>query len=214
MSESGEVSYPQPPWRMSGRLWMVFPRTVDDVDVPGDLSAVGGRRRAAVGLVRYETGTVVYDELAVGVLVRRGLQVGILATSVWVNDSASLWGGRRMWGVPKYLATFDWDGPTVSIRRDGQLLAELTVGASSRWRVPLPSMPSGGFGEIDGQRVHLPARLKATAGSTRVDIRRWEAPLPALAETEGLRAFAANPCRFTFPAGRVVGAAEPSPTTL
>jgi hypothetical protein len=50
--------YPPAPWQMAGQFWMGFPPVTDPVTVPPD--------------VRYTAGTLTYNELAVGPLVRRG----------------------------------------------------------------------------------------------------------------------------------------------
>ncbi|WP_211588695.1 acetoacetate decarboxylase family protein [Allorhizocola rhizosphaerae] len=216
-----EVAYPSPPWRMTGRLWMAFVRTAADVAVPADLAPVGGRRRLAVALVRYEAGTLRYDEFAVGPLVRRGARVGVLTEHIWVDDPASLWGGRRLWGIPKLMARFDWhDNDRVSVHSGHDLIAELVL-RPARWRLPPMPIPAAGFGQIDDQRTYLRGRCVARPAPARVDIMGWSDRLPALAGTAGpassgagptssvagLPAMELAPCRFAFPHGRVLGKA-------
>ncbi|MEU6709806.1 acetoacetate decarboxylase family protein [Streptomyces wuyuanensis] len=109
-----EVTYPPPPWHCTGRMWLTTAECVHKIAVPSDLDTLGGGRRIVIGLVRYEAGTLCCDELVVGPLVRSGRRIGLLAQHIWVDDPASLWGGRRLWGIPKQLASFSWDGPTVT----------------------------------------------------------------------------------------------------
>jgi hypothetical protein len=202
-----EVPYPGPPWQMTGRLWMAAVRTTADGSVPPDLAAVGSRRRLMVAVVRYEAGTLTYDEFTVGSLVRRGTRIGVLARHIWVDQPASLWGGRRLWGIPKLLATFQWLDDTVSVHSGGELIAELHVRPASR-RLPTLPVPAAGFGQIGDQRTYLAGRCRARVGRTRIDITGWSPHLPPLAATHNLTAIDFSPCRFTFPPGLTVGSIE------
>ncbi|UUN26332.1 acetoacetate decarboxylase family protein [Streptomyces sp. FIT100] len=201
-----EVPYPPPPWHVTGQLWMAAAECSHEIAVPSDLNAVGRARRLVIGLVRYGTGTLRYDELAVGSLVRRGHRIGMLAQHVWVDEPASLWGGRRLWGIPKQLASFEWDGPAVCIRSGASPLAELMVRPAANWilrPLPLP-LPATGFGQVGDQRVFLPGRMRARLAPATIEIRRWSAPLPPITGTH-LGALGSVRCRFTFPTGRALG---------
>ena len=56
-----------------------------------------------------------YRELMTTVLVRRGLRVLPTITHIWVDSETSRDGGRALWGIPKGLASFVFDGR--SLRR-------------------------------------------------------------------------------------------------
>ncbi|MGW7001948.1 acetoacetate decarboxylase family protein [Streptomyces sp. NPDC054933] len=186
---------------------MALAKTTEPLGIPADLAPLVGRCRLAIVLVRYESGTLRYDEFALGSLVRRGHRIGLLIHRIWVDDPASLWGGRRLWGIPKELARFRWDASTVTVRTAEGPLAAFTVGARPAWRLPVLLAPLPAFGQLDGERVLLPGRAVARFGVTSVVIDEWSAALPALIGKPRLRASTADPCRFTFPAGRVLGRA-------
>jgi hypothetical protein len=59
-----EVPHPSPPWQMTGRLWTAFVRVAADLTVPEDLTAAVSRRRLALALARYETGTLRYVDFS------------------------------------------------------------------------------------------------------------------------------------------------------
>jgi acetoacetate decarboxylase len=172
---------------MAGQFWMGFPPVTDPVTVPPD--------------VRYTAGTLTYNELAVGPLVRRGARTGALAHHIWVDNPASLWGGRQLWGIPKQLAEFIWRKNTLSVNAAGQQIVtfELDPTVRGAFRTPIPGT---GFGELDGQRMFLPGRAIATVGLTRLTITAWQDPLPNLSTPTDLPVLAGRRSRFTFPGGR------------
>src|SRR3712207_4856461 len=110
--------YPPVPWRSRGQLWMGIYDSGTRPALPQGLQALANPNWLVLALVRYLEGTLRYDELVVGALVRRGLRVGGHVHSIWVNDEASLWGGRRMWGVATGLAAFPWNGGSVRVAGD------------------------------------------------------------------------------------------------
>ncbi|MEU2430172.1 acetoacetate decarboxylase family protein [Streptomyces sp. NPDC007861] len=199
-----EVPFPPPPWRATGRMWLATTECTHEIAIPSDLDAVGGARRLVIGLVRYEEGTLRYDELVVGSVVRSGRRIGVLAQHIWVDDPASLWGGRRLWGIPKQLASFDWDGPAVHVTSGGSHLAELLVRPAASWLLPPLPLPATGFGRLGDHRVFLPGRMRARLAPATIEIGHWAPPLPPITGTR-LRALVAVRCRFAFPAGRVLG---------
>jgi hypothetical protein len=109
--------YPPEPWDLRGRLHAsAFLVPADDVkvDLPPGCELVRLRGRLVVGAVwvDYEPGGVLsYRELMTTVLVRRGLRVLPTITHIWVDSEISRDGGRALWGIPKDLAEFEFDGP-------------------------------------------------------------------------------------------------------
>ena len=101
---------PPPPWLATGQCgWPPRPPPVGSrfrLTFP----PWAARGRLVIALARFR-GTLSYDEFAVGSLVRRGTRGGLWCQRIWIDDAASLWGGRRLWGIPKQLARFDWTGP-------------------------------------------------------------------------------------------------------
>lgn len=59
-----------------------------------------------------------YRELAIAVPARAGSHVGMCVTTMVVDDEASRFGGRRLWGFPKELSELRWEdqGDAVCLR--------------------------------------------------------------------------------------------------
>ncbi len=198
------TSYPAAPWRAGGQMWMAAATSADPLPLPPDLAPVGSPRRLVIGLARFN-GTLSYNEFVIGSLVRRGARVGLWCQRIWVDDAASLWGGRQLWGIPKELARFDWDGSTVSVTAGAKLLASFGLGQPGR-RLPLLPVPLTGFGLAEERRVFLPGRVFARFALTGIRITQWSPQLPGLGDgQQALRAVVADPARFLFPAGRDLG---------
>jgi hypothetical protein len=198
------TSYPAPPWLATGRLWMAAASAAAPLPLPPDLTSIGSPRRLVIALARF-TGALPYDEFGIGSLVRGHGRVGLWCHRIWVNDAAALWGGRELWGIPKELAQFDWDGSAVSVTSGARPLASLTLGAPGR-RLPALPVPVTGFGLADERRMFLPGRVLARFALTRIRVTDWSPLLPGLAGSRpSLRAAVADPARFRFPAGRDLG---------
>lgn len=199
-----QTSYPAPPWRATGQMWMATATAVGPLSVPPDLTIVGNPRRLVIALARFN-GTLSYDEFAVGSMVRRRGRMGLWCHRIWVDDAASLWGGRQLWGIPKELARFDWDGSTVSVTSGARLLASFSFGPPGRRLPPLP-IPVTGFGLVEDRLVFLPGRVLARFALTSIRIAGWSPLLPELGDGQSaLRAVVATPARFRFPVGRDLG---------
>jgi hypothetical protein len=205
-----QTSYPAPPWRAEGQMWTATVTAVGPPPVPPDLTLVGNPRRLVIALARFN-GTLCYDEIAVGSLVRRRGLVGLWCHRVWVDDAASLWGGRQLWGIPKELARFDWDGSTVSVTSGVEPLASFSLGPPGRRLPPLP-VPVTGFGLAGDRRMFLPGRVLARFALTSIRITGWSPLLPGLGGGQSaLRAVVAVSARFRFPVGRDLGRAADFP---
>src|SRR5205085_1496829 len=125
-------------WDLRGQLHAsAFLVPVADVpaDVPPGWSPVRIGSRAVVGTawVDYGPGGVLsYRELMATLLVRRGRQVVPHVFAIWVDSAASRDGGRELWGIPKELATFAFDGGRLRAHDGAGPIAEGTVGPSGR----------------------------------------------------------------------------------
>ena len=163
------MNYPPEPWALRGQLrlavWLV---PVRDLPVlPPELSpavrVVRLGRRAIVGAawVQYEPGGVLhYNELLAAVLTRVGLRPRVTIMHIWVDSVTSRDGGRALWGIPKDLATFAFDGEQARADGDEGPLAEATVTRGVR----LPGRWPLGFRVV--QSLHgkpRTSRVKATA---------------------------------------------------
>lgn len=203
MNQSEGQLYPAPPWRMAGELWMGLFRTQEPVSIPAGLNPLFSRHVLLVVLVRYLAGTLRYNELIIGPLARRGVRPGIHVQWIWVDSEESLWGGRCIWGLPKELARFEWDGSSVHISDGAGSIVRLLV-EQHRPLLPLPLMMPG-FGRLDGQWTYVPARGWWRPARARLQARDWSprfgcsiAEMPALAVT-------GKPFSATFPSARLLG---------
>lgn len=154
-------AYPPPPWRLHGHAVQTV-QLVDSVQarrfVPPALSIVRvlpGRTLGGVYLASYQTGSVLeYHELiVVAALVRAGRRIGVWISHIYVDEPRSVAGGREIWGLPKELATFEWERGAgaaaqpghVVVRREGHVLCALdyrprTWGARARLLLPAVSL--------------------------------------------------------------------------
>ncbi|GAA4957432.1 acetoacetate decarboxylase family protein [Actinoplanes utahensis] len=110
--------YPPEPWQLRGQMYLslfLIPKS-DAPPLPEVLGAavrpftVGGRVAVGAAWVSYEPGGVLhYKELLSAVLVHERGRPRVSITDIWVDSVASREGGRRLWGIPKELATFALD---------------------------------------------------------------------------------------------------------
>ena len=135
-----------------------------------------GRTAGGFLLARYEGGsTLQYGELLVfPALTRVRGSVGVWISHAYVDSPASLAGGRRMWGVPKDLATFDWaDGRVTLTHEDGTHLMTATFPQPRRrLRIPAVLASNGTTGGADRRRFVgtgplrlAPARIDVEVGA-------------------------------------------------
>ena len=137
------LSYPPAPWKLAGfgvqTVQLVDVRDVREF-VPPELSIVQvlpGKTLGVIAFAHYGPGSVLeYDELIVApALVRKGGRLGVWITHIYVDHPSSVQGGREIWGVPKELATFEWqekgDSAFVTAHSRGRTLA--TVSVDRRW---------------------------------------------------------------------------------
>jgi hypothetical protein len=175
--DRGEKSYPPAPWRSKGQIWIGLFKVDSPPALPKELRPLLSPKWLAVYLVRYLEGTLRYDELAICSVVRRGWRYGAHVHHIWVDSEASLWGGRRIWGVPKELATFEWDGDLVRVTdREGPIA---TIKVDQRpSRGPSLWIPSPCFGYPDGRLVRAKASLKGRLAGPRMSIEEWSSRIP------------------------------------
>ena len=197
------VPYPPAPWRSSGRLWMGFFKTDVPVQLPSGLKPFLNPRWLVVTLVRYLEGTLRYDELAVGPLARLGARFGIFVPYIWVDSEASMWGGRRIWGVPKEMAVFAWEGDTVSVTDKDGLIAALTVDTQEA-RLPKIWMPAPGLGRVDEQWAFTIATMSARLGRSGMHIAEWSPRFPYRPGEKPMFGLGAKPFWMTVPKPRLV----------
>ncbi len=173
------AAYPPAPWRSRGTMWAGLLNVQRPLPVPAGFSPLLDPRRLAVLLIRYREGTLCYDEFVTGTPVRRGFRTGLWVQSIWVDNPASLWGGRRIWGVPKEMATFSWTDDGVRLTGIRGTIAALTLRSRSRWSLPMPLLAAG-FGLLDDRVQYFLGRLWGGVAPATMHITSWSEELPAL----------------------------------
>ncbi len=178
-----EAPYPPAPWTATSQYWAGLFRSDKPARLPRGLRPLLGARARMVTVVRYLPGsTLVYDELIVAVPALLGWRPGLYIDHIWVDSLASLWGGRRIWGLPKNLADFAWTERGVTVTDGAGLIMELA---------------------LNRHPPHGPALPFATAGIGRLG-ERWAwgiVPMRARFGEAGMRIVSMSP-RFTFHLGR------------
>jgi Acetoacetate decarboxylase (ADC) len=196
------MTFPSPPWRMQGQLWLSLLRT--SVAGPGERPA----GTYGVALVDYQPGSpLTYGELLVArpVSFPSGPPAGrhVTVTDIWVDSEPSREGGRSLWAVPKELAAFTWS----TEQRDGRRPVSAAVPgiATAEFGAPpvvLPRTPFSGTTwqpREDGSSVVAPL-----TGSSRAFVVRgsWtfdpDGPLGWLTGARTLASFVMRDFRMTF----------------
>ncbi len=204
-----EVAYPPAPWHANAQLWLGLFRSDVPVTLPAGVAPLLGRRGRVVALVRYlEGSTLCYDELLIGIPARVGLHPGVYVEYLYVNSAASLWGGRRIWGLPKEPATFTWHDETCRVTTpDGALLVALQLTSSGPMPPPLPAAVVG-IGRTDESWAVLTAPLRARFSRASLRIMGWSPRYPFRLAARPRVAVAAAAARVTFPSPALIAAAS------
>jgi hypothetical protein len=129
---SGDVTYPDAPWNMTGQLWLSLFK-VREGDHPDREPGVYG-----VALVNYEDPSpLTYGEL----LVAHQHEKAVTITDIWVDSIQSVHGGRDLWAIPKDLCDF-----SLTIERKGPMTRAL-------WATELDGVPIATASFSDVSRV-------------------------------------------------------------
>lgn len=203
-STTSGATYPPAPWRMSGGAWIGLFRTNAPLSLPPDLAPLLGTGWVGVALLRYLAGTLHYDELIIGVPARRGRNIGVYVDQIWVNDRESLWGGRQIWGLPKQLAGFDWNGDHVRITDHSGPIATITVDPRMAWlpRVPLP-LPV--WGRHTSARLLALGRVQARVGRAGMRVSAWSERFSYTIPARPTFALALKPFHLVIPGPTIIG---------
>ena len=130
------MSYPQAPWTLKGFALQTL-HLIDiakaSLFIPPGLAivpAAPGKTLGGIYLANYGTGSSLdYNELiVVAGMVKRGTTIGAWVSHIYVDNPDSVAGGREIWGLPKELATFDWQpgAQQVSVRQESLGLCSLS----------------------------------------------------------------------------------------
>ncbi|RAK57034.1 acetoacetate decarboxylase family protein [Phenylobacterium deserti] len=179
-SAAASPAFPPPPWRLSGEAYLsvwLIPRDELDFDPPQGFAPVHVAGRLVVGgfWARYRPpGVLSYDELAVGVLVRRGSTLAVTIPWIWVDSEASKTGARTLWAIPKAIARFAEGSAFAASDRSGERLAVFRPERALPLPLPLPfRLTIAQPGE--SASVLTPARITGWPGVARGE---WRAAGP------------------------------------
>jgi hypothetical protein len=149
------IAYPPEPWQLRGvfraSLWLV-PRSSVEGFLPQGVSPVTLDDKVLIltGWAVYTPGGVLeYRELLCAVAVGSWRTLGVTVTHIWVDNPASMAGGRELWGIPKRLARFtspESDGFSEEAHDEHGPIARLAFGRTAslpgRWPLPLRTIQS------------------------------------------------------------------------
>jgi hypothetical protein len=138
------------------------------------------------------------DEFAIGSLVRLGIRFGLFSHCIWVNDRRSLLGGRHIWGLPKEMANFVWEGDILRITDEKGSVATLLVNRENG-RFPKVWAPVPAIGQLDGDWTFAIARLRARLEKASMHLNRWTTRFDFHIGEIPIACFAAKPFRVTMP---------------
>lgn len=203
LQDVDEVPYPPAPWDFTGQMWTGLFRSTIPRPLPDELKHLLDPHLFIVGVVRYLDGTLRYDELLFGTLAWLGARPGIHIDNMWVNDQTSLWGGRKIWGLPKNLANFTWDGPTVQVSDEQGLIAKISVDLRPA-RLPWMLIKPPEFGRLDSFWVYFAASIWARLDNTRMQIVEWPGRYAALQNDKSILSFGAKPFKMKISSPKIL----------
>ncbi len=200
------VPFPAAPWHARGRCWVGIFRADRPATLPPPLKPLLDARWRAVALVRYEAGsTLGYDELLMGPLARHGLRCGIYVEHIYVDSVPSLWGGRTIWGLPKWLATFTWQDGHCRIADEAGTITTLRVDTGSAKLPIYTPFVAPAFGLLEGRPAQLVAPMLARPGRSGMQVEEWSPRFAYRLPARPFLSVAAKPFRARFPAPMFAG---------
>lgn len=199
-----DADYPPEPWALQGQLQasaFLVPLASVPVDLPPGCRPIRFGRNAIVGAiwVSYEPGGVLdYSELMTVLIVRQGARIMPTITHIWVDSIASRNGGRALWGIPKQLASFEFEGGNYSARDDEGPLAHAMV----RTVAKLPRRWPSSFRVVQwlgGKAKITPVRSKSGIALARATFEADPSgPLAFLSGRKPLVSFSVTDFRMSF----------------
>ncbi|WP_372412476.1 acetoacetate decarboxylase family protein [Streptomyces luteireticuli] len=172
--------------------------------LPAPLRTLFSPRTLAAVLMRYQQGTLRYNEFALASLMRRGHHIGMWVHYIWVDSRASLWGGRQIWGLPKQMAEFTWADHHVHITDAAGQLAALSLIPRAQ-RGPVVPIRLGGFGHANSTLLLATATARGRIRPASIKVTAWADHLPQLARTSAHYGLVVAPIRITAHAPKHLG---------
>ena len=195
--------YPPAPWQFTGQMWTGLFRSSAPRPLPAGLKHVLDPHLFLVAVVRYLDGPLHYDELFFATPAWLGMRPGIHVDEMWVDSVSSLWGGRRIWGLPKNVAQFSWQGSTLSVSDSiGQIAKiELNLDPSS---LPWLWFSPPEFGYRDQTWLYFWSSIWGRLDLAPMKIIEWSDRYPLLAREKSILSVGAKPFRMNIPAPAVI----------
>jgi hypothetical protein len=173
-----EYPYPPAPWHLQGMAFQSFlpiPLAQARFVIPSDLELVSvfpGYTLGGLYLSRYEVGSVlIYSELIVAAgFVRFKGELAAWISHIYVDSPTSVAGGRHIWGLPKELASFDWQPDRVTVTQGDRELCQFHPGQAGISFPPWGAVRLAGmvFSGLDAEILkftsHFQARLRWSRG--------------------------------------------------
>ncbi len=141
------MAYPAAPWRLRGcalHALRLIPSEQAAASLPPSVRAVPAvprRTPVLLFIASYSAGsTLHYHELIVAVAARVRARLGFWIAHIYVDEPSSMAGGREIWGLPKQLASFEWDlesAGEVRVRQGERLLCAVSC-RPPKLSLPLP----------------------------------------------------------------------------
>jgi acetoacetate decarboxylase len=165
------MTYPPAPWKLQGyALQTLHLVNIENSRplIPPELEIVSplpGKTLGGVYLSTYETGSILeYNELiVVAALVSYRGKVGAWISHIYVDNLDSVAGGREIWGLPKEMATFNWEKDKISVSQGDRELCNLKyqkgwLNLSTWWQ---QSFNGDVFGKLDSKLLLFTGQSKA-----------------------------------------------------
>ncbi|HEU0027209.1 MAG TPA: acetoacetate decarboxylase family protein [Ktedonobacterales bacterium] len=199
-----ETPYPPAPWQAISQYWAGLFRASSPAGLPPRLRPLLGSHTRVVTVVRYlPSSTLVYDELIVAVPVLVGWRPGLYIDHIWVDSLASLWGGRRIWGLPKNLADFAWSDHGVTVADNAGLIMELALDRSPA-RGPALPFATAGIGQLGDHWAWGVVPMRARFGGAGLRIAAMSPRFGFQLSARPSIAVASRDCRVTFPGPKLL----------
>jgi hypothetical protein len=151
------LSYPPAPWQLYGNVFATLqPLNVERSRefIPAEFQIIPvlpGKTLGGLYFARYEgNSTLIYSELIVlAGLVRYRHQWGAWISHIYVDNPASVAGGRNIWGLPKELAEFEWRDKSVTVRQEDAVLCEFQYRSGLPFTIGIPKISGNVMSVLD-----------------------------------------------------------------
>ncbi len=176
------MSYPEPPWHLQGEMIVVPARAHP-------------RQLGGVLLADYRSGILSYREL---IVFSRATTRGMVVSHIYVDSPESMRGGVEIWGLPKELAEFDYDGRLFTARQGENTLLRARIRRRPGFLpLAIPTPITTHAGDTIGR-----ARITAAPALVRLEVPD-SSPFAGLGLAGTHVALAGDDLRLTMPAPRV-----------